>query len=154
MDRRVFLTVSPGALAAGAARAPERPPALAGELVKEFVGAAHSQLERTRELLARQPGLLNATWDWGGGDFETALGGASHMGAREIALFLLEQGARMDVFAAAMLGYLDVVKAAVSAHPGVAGALGPHRIPLLRHAVMGGEPAAGVRRYLESLPAR
>ena len=41
--------------------------------------AAHGDLQRSKELLELQPGLLNAAWDWGGGDFETALGGASHM---------------------------------------------------------------------------
>ncbi len=30
--------------------------------------------------VAAQPALLNAAWDWGGGDFETALAGAAHRG--------------------------------------------------------------------------
>ena len=58
----------------------------------------------TKALLAEQPSLLNATWDWGGGDFETGLGGAGHMGNREIAEFLIGQGARLDIFVATMLG--------------------------------------------------
>jgi hypothetical protein len=132
---------------------PDRGPALPDELVKEFVGAAHAKLDRTKELLAREPGLLNATWDWGGGDFETALGGASHMGARQIALFLLERGARLDLFAAAMLGYVDVVKAALQAQPSLANSPGPHGIPLLRHAVVGGEHAKAVVEYLEARKA-
>ena len=46
----------------------------------------HAVLRRSSylALLDEQPGLLNATWDWGGGDFETALGGAAHMGRRDI----------------------------------------------------------------------
>ena len=47
------------------------------------MGKAHTQFDATKALLAEHPALLNATWDWGGGDFETGLGGASHMGSRE-----------------------------------------------------------------------
>ncbi len=130
---------------------PKRPPALDPSLVREFVGAAHADLDKTRSMLDATPGLLNATWDWGGGDFETALGGASHMGRPDIASFLLERGARMDLFAAAMLGHLGVVRAAIEAHPASARSPGPHGIPLLTHAKKGGEPALRVVEYLESL---
>jgi len=57
----------------------EKKPALEATLVQEFVISAHGDLDRTREFLAQEPALVNATWDWGGGDFETALGGAAHM---------------------------------------------------------------------------
>ena len=129
----------------------ERPPPLAAELVNEFVLKAHSDLNRVKELLAKEPKLVNACWDWGGGDFETALGAAAHTGRREIAEFLLDNGARMDIFAAAMLGHLDVVKTAITADPRAAKAPGPHGIPLLTHATMGGEKAAPVLEYLQSL---
>lgn len=130
---------------------PKRPPALEPELVRDFVGAAHGNLEKTRTMLDETSGLLNATWDWGGGDFETALGGASHMGRADIANFLLERGARMDLFAAAMLGHLEVVRAAIEVCPASASAPGPHGISLLAHAKKGGEPALRVVEYLESL---
>lgn len=113
--------------------------------------AGHGDLDKVKALLAREPNLLNAGWDWGGGDWETALGGAAHTGQREIALYLLEQGARIDLFAAAMLGQLDVVKAILTTNPAQRHALGPHRIPLFRHAQMGGDAAAAVVAYLESL---
>jgi hypothetical protein len=135
------------------ANLPDRGPALAADLVKEFVVAAHANLQRTKELLELQPGLLNSSWDWGGGDFETALGGASHMGNREIAQFLLEKGARMDLFAAAMLGMVEVIRKAVEIFPGVHKALGPHKIPLIAHAQKGGPPAAAVVEYLQQLTA-
>jgi hypothetical protein len=133
------------------AQTPARPPALDAALVKEFVIAGHGNLERTKELLEKEKGLLNATWDWGGGDFETALGGASHMGRRDIALFLLDQGSRMDLFAAAMLGQTEIVKTALAAFPKAQSSLGPHRIPLIEHARKGGAEAAGTLRLLESL---
>lgn len=131
----------------------DKGPPLEKELVKDFVGAAHANLQKTKDLLAQQPGLLNATWDWGGGDFETALGGASHMGARDIALFLIGQGARVDIFAAAMLGKLDVVKAMCAAMPGIHRSLGPHKIPVLVHAKKGGAESKAVVEYLETLTA-
>lgn len=125
--------------------------ALEAKLVQEFVGNAHGDLKRVKELLAEEPGLINATWDWGGGDFETALGAASHMGRRDIAEFLLENGARLDIFAAAMLGQLDIVKAALTAYPAAIKTPGPHGIPLMAHAQAGGEDAKAVLEYLQSL---
>lgn len=130
---------------------PPRPPALDAAMVKEFVIAGHGDLEKTRAMLDAQPGLLNATWDWGGGDWETALGGAGHMGRKDIAGFLLARGARMDIFVAAMLGKLDVVKSMLAAFPELAESRGPHGIALLAHAKKGGEEAAGVAALLESL---
>ena len=72
-----------------------------------------------RELLDEEPNLVNACWDWGGGDWETGLGAAAHVGRRDIAIYLLDKGARIDIFAAAMLGKLDIVRAAVADDPGV-----------------------------------
>jgi hypothetical protein len=124
-------------------------PRLDPTLVQEFVAKAHGDLDRVRELLSAQPALINAAWDWGAGDWETGLGAAAHVGRRDIALFLLDAGARLDVFAAAMLGYLDVVRAAVAARPDVVSVPGPHGIPLLAHAQAGGEGAAEVLAFLQ-----
>ena len=129
----------------------EPKPALDAKLVQEFVGNAHGDLNRVKELLAGESGLINATWDWGGGDFETALGAASHMGSREIAEFLFEHGARLDIFAATMLGKLDIVKATLTAFPDAIKTPGPHGIPLIAHAQAGGDDARSVLEYLQSL---
>ena len=150
LTRRAVLSGTPLLLQA---QIPDRGPALAPDLVKSFVGAAHGDLEKTKRMRDEAPGWLNATWDWGGGDFETALGGASHMGNRDIALFLLSRGARMDLFAAAMLGKADVVRSAIEAFPDALKSLGPHKIPLIAHAKKGGAQAAEVVRYLESAGA-
>jgi hypothetical protein len=128
-----------------------KPAALQATLVQEFVIAAHGNLDRARELLAQESGLINACWDWGGGDFETALGGAAHMGRKDIADYLLENGARLDLFAAAMLGKLDIVKAALDAYPEAVNTPGPHGIPLIAHAKAGGDEAIQVLEYLEKL---
>lgn len=123
-------------------------------MVNEFVRKAHADLPATKAMLAEQPALLNATWDWGGGDFETGLGGAGHMGNREIAEFLIGQGARLDIFVASMLGRLDIVRAMLAAWPGLLESRGPHGIPLMRHARAGGEQSKAVVEYLESLGAK
>ncbi len=115
------------------------------------MGVAHSNEARVRELIKAQPALVNAWWDWGFGDWESPLGAASHVGQRGIALFLLEQGARIDIFAAAMLGMTDVVRAFVAAQPSIQRNLGPHGIPLLAHARAGGKQAAETFAYLETL---
>jgi hypothetical protein len=149
-------TTNPAA-AAHAPTAPlvkPRPDPLKAELVKEFVIAAHGDLEKTKSLLAETPSLLNATWDWGGGDFEMAIGGAGHMGRRDIALFLISQGGRFDLFVAAMLGQLDVVKPMLTAFPHLAESKGPHGIPLMVHAQKGGQDAAAVAAFLEGLKAK
>jgi len=152
MIRREFFVLTLGAAAAAAQqKRPDKGPPLPAEMVREFVVAAHANLEKTRSMLEQQPALVNSVWDWGGGDFETGLGGAGHMGNREIALFLLEKGARMELFAAAMLGKLDVVKSAVTAFPNLINTPGPHGIPLIAHARKGGAEAAEVLTYIESL---
>ena len=119
--------------------------------VEEFVGQAHGNLDRIKEILELHPTLLNAAWDWGGGDWETALGAASHMGRRDIAEFLLSKGARMEIFAAAMLGNLEIVKSILAARPEALHDPGLHGIPLIAHAHKGGEDAKSVAEYLESL---
>ena len=129
----------------------EKKAALEGSLVQEFVAKAHGDLGRVKELLGREPRLVNAVWDWGGGDFESALGAAAHVGRKDIATVLLDSGARLDIFAAAMLGKLDIVKAALAAFPGAKDAPGPHGIPLIVHAKAGGEEARPVLEYLQSL---
>jgi len=129
----------------------DRKPALESTLVQEFVIAAHGNLERTQELLAQESGLINACWDWGAGDFETALGGAAHMGRKDIANFLLENGARLDLFAAAMLGKLNIIKTVLDTYPDAIKTPGPHGIPLIAHAEAGGEEAQAVLQFLKSL---
>jgi hypothetical protein len=132
---------------------PKRPDPLAPTMVQDFVRKAHADLPSTKTLLAEQPSLLNATWDWGGGDFEMGIGGAGHMGNREIAEFLIGQGARFDIFVAAMLGKVEIVRALLTTWPALLTSKGPHGIPLMRHAIAGGEAAKETAEYLKSLGA-
>jgi hypothetical protein len=130
---------------------PEHDPQIDRARVKRFVIAGHFSLPVVKEMLAADPTLINGAIDWGNGDFETALGGASHMGRRDIAEFLLEHNARMDVFAATMLGKLDIVKAAVAVFPNIVHVPGPHKIPLIAHAEKGGPDAVSVLEFLRPL---
>jgi hypothetical protein len=120
-------------------------------LVREMVGVAHGNVKRVKELVDRQQTLAKATWDWGFGDWESALGAASHVGHREIAEYLIANGARPSIFSATMLGHLDVVKAFIAASPGVQRIYGPHGITLLAHARAGGDQAKPVLEYLQKL---
>ncbi|HEY1859451.1 MAG TPA: ankyrin repeat domain-containing protein [Gemmataceae bacterium] len=120
-------------------------------LVQDFVIFAHSDLPKTKQLLEKEPALLNATMDWGGGDWESGLGGASHMGRRDIVEFLLEKGARIDIFSAAMMGQLDAVKAFLKLEPKLIDAKGPHGFTLHFHAQVGAKESEPVLDYLQSV---
>jgi hypothetical protein len=75
------------------------------------------------------------------------------MGRRDIAEYLLEHNARMDIFAATMLGKIDIVQAAVAAFPNIVHVPGPHGIPLIVHAEKGGDQARAVLEFLRPLIA-
>jgi hypothetical protein len=120
-------------------------------LVQDFVVFAHSDLVMAKKLLDKKPALINATIDWGAGDWESGLGGASHMGRRDIAEFLLEKGARIDIFCAAMLGQLDAVRSFLTLQPKLIDARGPHGFSLHFHAQVGGKDAENVLDYLQSV---
>ena len=130
---------------------PEHHPPFDRARVKRFVIAGHGNLAAVKAMLGEEPRLINGTIDWGNGDFETALGGASHMGRRDIAEYLLEHNARMDIFAATMLGKLEIVKAAIAAFPNIVHVPGPHGIPLIVHAEKGGPAAKAVLEFLRPL---
>lgn len=128
------------------ANAPIRPEPKRGsrqdlDLVASFVGLAHkdANLEKVAAMLETEPRLVYASWDWGGGDWETGLGGASHVGSRKMARFLLEKGARIDAFCAAMLGERAVIAAMVAADKTVVNARGPHGYSLLYHVAISGD---------------
>ncbi len=110
-----------------------RYPSIDDVIVSEVVGASHFNLDRVKELVDKRPELARATWDWGFGDWETALGAASHVGRRDIAEYLISHGARPDVFTFAMFGDYNAVRAMVEAKPGIQSIAGPHGITLLQH---------------------
>ena len=131
----------------------DKPPALSPDLVRDFVIAGHGNLEKVKQMLDEEPGLLNACWDWGGGDFETAIEGAGHTGSKDCANYLLSKGARMNIFCATMLGRLDIVKGFLGTYPDLKTSKGPHGLQLIYHATKGGDDAKEVLAYLQSIGA-
>ncbi|HZW09591.1 MAG TPA: hypothetical protein VFF69_06790 [Phycisphaerales bacterium] len=161
-SRRQFLSVglvgAAGAVAVaggGARAAPaagsvgDAYPTTDPELARSMVGASHAQVDRVRELLALDVGLAKAAWDWGFGDWETAIGAASHTGRLDIVEVLIGHGARPDLFTFAAMDNVDAVRAIIEGVPGARELEGPHSISLYAHAEAGG--AQRVREYLDSV---
>ena len=65
--------------------------------------------------------------------------------------FLLERGARPDLFCAAMLGQLDVVRSLLTVQPALIDSKGPHGFTLHFHAQVGGKESESVLDYLQSI---
>lgn len=136
-----------------AATEEKEPAQVDAKLIGKFVAKSHGDIETIKELLKSEPNLIHASWDWGGGDFETGLNAASHVGRRDIAEFLLERGARLDVPAAVMLGMTEVVREMMKVQPKLHQVGGAHDIPLLSHAILGKEPADDIVEMLISAGA-
>ena len=126
-------------------------PQLDKKLVKKFVNVSHSKLDVVKEMLEEYPTLLNAAHDWRAGDFETGLGGASHMGNKDIVKYFLDKGAQANIFTAALFGRMDIIKPMIDFSPSILHAKGPHGFTLLHHAEKGGDEAMEVKEYLSSL---
>ena len=126
-------------------------PQLSRTMVQDFVIFAHSNIDMTKTLLDREPLLVNAFMDWGAGDWESGLGGASHMGRHDIVALLLERGARIDIFCATMMGQIDAVKSFLTLQPKLIDSHGPHGFTLHFHAQLAGKDADKMLDYLQSI---
>ena len=126
-------------------------PQLNRQMLSDFVIYAHSDLKMTKTLLDKEPLLINGLMDWGAGDWESGLGGASHMGRHDIVEFLLERGARIDIFCATMMGQLEAVKSLLTLQPKLIDSRGPHGFTLHFHAQLAGKNADKMLEYLQSI---
>ncbi|NJB70103.1 hypothetical protein GGR42_000565 [Saonia flava] len=124
------------------------------KIVQEFVTQSHKNLDKVSAMLEEFPNLINAAHDWKRGDFETGLGAASHVGYKELAQHLLNNGAQANIFTACLFGKIEIVKPMLTAFPQTVHAIGPHGFTLLHHAEKGGDDALEVKEYLESLGAK
>jgi hypothetical protein len=156
MNRKHFLLQSATASAAilinpfqSIAKSADDPEPYKLEIVKEFVIAGHGNYEHVKEMLAEYPNLLFCRYDWGNGDFEEALEGAGHVGNKEIANYLIGQGARPNLFVLTMLGETTIVKTAIEKYPPLLNAKGPHGFTLLHHATKGGENSKELLDYFK-----
>jgi ankyrin repeat protein len=125
------------------------PPRLKMKLVKEFVVAGHGNLDKVKQMLADHPNLIYSRYDWGNGDFEEAIEGAGHLGNKEIAKYLIDQGVRVNLFVLTMLGKTDLVKPVLETYPKLVFAKGAHGFTLLHHAKAGGSDAEALYAYLQ-----
>lgn len=87
------------------------------EMVKEFVLAGHFNLDKVRNMLNDYPNLIYSRYDWGNGDFEEAIEGAGHKGNKIIVNYLIEKGARVNLFVLTMLGKTSLVMPTLEAYP-------------------------------------
>lgn len=118
------------------------------ELVKEFVLAGHFNLDKVKSMLIDYPNLIYSRYDWGNGDFEEAIEGAGHKGNKEVANYLIEKGARVNLFVLTMLGKTNLVTPTLEAYPNLIFSKGPHGLTLLHHAEIGGEESKELYDYL------
>lgn len=144
----------PFALKAHQTQQPERPAPIKLEIVKEFVSVSHGNFARVKEMLENETQLLHVSNDWGGGDYESGIEAAGHVGNKEIASYLLGKGARYNIYLACMLGHLDVVKSVLTFNAGLLNSKGPHGFTMLHHANKGGDGSKAVVEYLQSLGAK
>ena len=93
---------------------------------------------RNESLAGKRTGLLNSCWDWGAAISKPRSKARGHMGNKDIANFLLSKGARMNIFCAAMLGRLDVVKAIPLRLSRAEDLERSARLAMLHHATKGG----------------
>jgi hypothetical protein len=127
-----------------------KPAAIEPTLVRDFVGAGHLKFDKVKQMLAETPNLLYAAWDWGGGDFETAIEAAGHVGNKEIANYLIDKGARANLFVLTMLGKTAIVKPFLEANPAYINARGPHGFSFLHHAEQGEEDSKELLEYFQA----
>jgi hypothetical protein len=132
---------------------PKRYPAIVEDIVAEVVGVSHFNLDRLKELVNKRPELARATWDWGFGDWETAIGAASHVGRKDIVEYLMSKGARPDIFTFAMLGAYETVKSMIEFMPNLQRTSGPHGISLLQHVKNGDAKSANSSKLIDYLTA-
>ena len=154
MDRKKFLrygllgtagfTLAPRA---GFAQASD-PQQIDQEVIKEFVTAGHGQIDVVEKMLEEYPSLISSRYDWGNGDFEEAIEGAAHVGNKRIAEFLIEKGARVNLFILAMLNKKELVLPILEEYPSLITAAGAHGFTMLHHAKVGG--ATEIYDYLQS----
>lgn len=131
----------------------DKPAPINLEIVKEFVVASHGNMARVKEMLENNNLLLHVSYDWGGGDYESGIEAAGHVGNKEIAAYLLSKGARYNVYLACMLGHIDIVKQVLTLNPSLLNSKGPHGFTMLHHAQKGSDDAKSVVEYLQSLGA-
>lgn len=107
---------------------------IAQNIIDEFVGVAHGDLKRVQQMLEEMPELLNtrAAWD------ESAIQAATQTGNLEIIRYLIEKGAPVDIFTAAVLGQKEQVARMLEHDRSLAASAGVHGIPSMFFPILHG----------------
>src|SRR5436309_15610288 len=92
-----------------------QPPSI--EQIREFVIAGHGNLERVRQMLAENPQLLNASYQWNDNDRETAIQAAAQVGNAQVARYRLDNGAPPEICTADMLRQRDELERRLEEDP-------------------------------------
>lgn len=136
-------------------RPPERYPAIGLSIAVEVVGLSHFDLEKLKKLVDPRPELSRASWDWGFGDWESAIDAATHAGRTDIVDYLISKGAVPTLFTQAMLGRFETVRTLILHSPGIEKSMGPHGLSLLQHVRTGidseGTDKEGCKKLLDFL---
>ncbi|MGL4522848.1 MAG: ankyrin repeat domain-containing protein [Bacilli bacterium] len=117
--------------------------------VKQWIVAAHMDLKAVKKLYYETPSLIHSNYDWGNGEWESAIDAASHTGQIDIVKFLLDKGAHPTIFSAAVLGDIELVTIFLNRQPQALYAEGPHGISLLDHVQIGGPGNDQIYNYLK-----
>ncbi len=96
-----------------------------------LVLAAHGDLEKTRELVASRPELINEPGVGPAFGGERPLDAAAHTHNRAIAQALLDAGATHNIYSAVFMGEYDTVSEMLKADPALVKTPGVHDIPIL-----------------------
>ena len=155
MNRKSFLAsfgLAGGMILTGdlTAKKEKNPMPLDSDLVREFVVAGHNDLNKVKKMVKEIPRIINCSWDWGGGDYETAMEGAGHTGNEEVVSYLIERGARPNIFTLAMMGEYELVKNWIGKYPELLTSWGPHGYSLLHHAQLAVKNADQLINFLRS----
>ena len=103
--------------------------------IRDFIVAAHGNLPRVREMLIKNPGLLNVRHFWSESDSERRHPGRGADRQRPGGRVPAGARAPLDVCTAAMLGRKENARRMLAEDPTRIEARGAHGIPLLPHAL-------------------
>jgi len=103
--------------------------------INEFVGVAHSNYDRVKQMHRMCPSLLmtRATWD------ELAVEAGAHVGNTAITEYLVDAGSPVSTCTAVMLGMTGLVRKMVQGDPNRVRERGAHNFALLCYTAFGPE---------------
>lgn len=118
---------------------------VARDLQSEITSVSHFNPARVAEMLASDPRLVHAVST----DAELAVEACGHTGQREVIRIHLDHGAPLSLPTAVSLGDLEHARWLLEADPKLINERGPHDIPLLWYAAIGGDDTAALELLVD-----